>query len=76
MGVIWTFVIMFFYCEAGERVTHQFNIFHEEISHSDWYLFPIETRRMFIVILLNTQEPTIIQGYANAVCTREAFKKV
>lgn len=76
MGVIWMFGIMFLYCEVGERVTHQFSVFHERLCFSDWFLFPLEMKRMFVIMLSNTHESIIIQGYANTDCTREAFKKV
>lgn len=76
IGVFWMYSTLFLYCETGERVTHQFNQFSEKLCYSDWYLFPLEMQRMFIIMLCGTQEPTIIQGYANTVCTRDAFKLV
>lgn len=76
MGVLFMFACLFLYCEAGERVTHQFNVFYEELCHLDWYLFPLDIKRMFVIMLTGTQEPTSIQGYANTVCTRDAFKVV
>ena len=74
--VFWSFASIFFFCAFGEMVTHQFNVFDDELCQCDWYLFPIEMKRMMIIFMVNTQQPAIIQGFANTVCTREAFKKV
>ena len=76
MIVIWTFTTIFFVCELGEKVTHQFNLFNEEICNCDWFLFPIEIQRIFLIVLLGAQQPAVIQGYANTTCTRDTFKNV
>lgn len=67
---------IFVHCEAGERVTDRFYIFHHEICHLDWYIFPMKTQKMLLIILSSTQQPAVIQGYANTQCTRDAFKSV
>lgn len=74
--LFWTIVLIFIFCELGERVTQQFNEFNEQFCQCNWYLFPIEMQRMFIIVISNTQRPAIIEGYANIVCTRDAFKQV
>lgn len=74
--LFWAFSIIFLYCEIGERVTHEFNEFNEQFCQCNWYSFSIEMQRMFIIVMSNTQRPAIIQGYANTVCTRDAFKQV
>ena len=76
MQIGYTFGTLFAYCEFGERVTHQFNQFNEHFCNCDWYLFPIEIKRIFLIVLVGIQDPVIIQGYAITVCTRDAFKKV
>lgn len=72
----WTFATVFAICELGENVTHRFNVFDEKLDDSDWFLYPIEMQRLFLIFLSGSQQPTIIQGYANTVCTRVAFKNV
>lgn len=73
---LWAFLSNFFYCEIGERVTRQFDLFDEELRRCDWYLFPIEMQRLILITMSGSQHPEIIRGYANSVCTRDAFKRV
>lgn len=70
------FVTLFAACETGERVTHQFNQFDESFYQCDWHSFPLVLQRVYLIVLAGAQDPVIIQGYANTVCTREAFKNV
>lgn len=51
-------------------------MFKDVLDQCDWYLFPIEMQRMLIIVMSNTQQPTIIHAFGNAQCSREAFKKV
>lgn len=76
MNIFYTFFTLFAYCEFGERGTHQFNQFNERFCNCDWYLFPIEMQHIYAIGLVGVQQPVIIEGYANTVCTRDAFKKV
>lgn len=72
----WSFVIIYFYCEWGEMVTHQFNVFHEVLNQCNWYSFPLDLQRMLVTFMSGTQQPALIRGYANIECTRDAFKNV
>ena len=71
-----TLTWLFIYCEFGEQVTYEFNMFHEKLCHCRWYSFPIELQRMFLITLSGTEEPAVIQGFASTTCTRDAFKQV
>lgn len=70
------FAWLFIYCEFGERVTHEFNQFNEKLCHCNWYSFSIEMKRIFLITISGTQEPAVVQGFANTTCTRDAFKTV
>lgn len=72
----WSFLAIFCMCEFGEQVTNQFIKFNDELDQCSWYLFPMQLQRMLIIVMINAQQPAVIQGYANAVCTRFAFNKV
>lgn len=72
----WIFTTIYFVCHLGENVTYNFNVFNEELCRCDWYLFPNEMQRVFLIVLSGAQQPIVIQGYANIVCTHETFKKV
>lgn len=74
--MLYAFGSIFIFCEHGELVNNGFNEFNEELCQCDWYLFSIEMQRNLIIFNEYTQQPAIIRGFANTVCTREAFKKV
>lgn len=76
MQVLFTFTYFFVCCEFGERVTNEFNQFYEKLCTYDWYSFSIKMQRIYLTTLTGTQESCVIQGYANIVCTREAYKQV
>ena len=57
-------------------VTYQFERFNHVLGRCDWHLFPVEMRRIFVIILANAQQPTFIRGYGNILCAREALKRV
>lgn len=69
-------VILFLYCDLGQTMTNQFDGFNDELCRYNWYLFPIEMQHMLVIIMANTQQPAIVQGFGNIMCTRDAFKKV
>lgn len=64
------------FCFCGEMVTYQFEAFDEELCMRNWYTFPVELQRMMIVFMAGTQQSIHIRGFANTICTREAFKRV
>lgn len=74
--VNWSFLATFFLCECGERVMNQFDEFHDEIYQCNWYSFPIEIQKMLVIAMSISQQPAIIQGFGNLLCTRDTFKRV
>lgn len=76
MALVFTFASIAFFCEFGERVTDQFDLFNAKLCHCDWYLFPIEMQRIYFFVLLGIQHPIVVRGFANTLCTRTAFKNV
>lgn len=74
--MFWSFAIVAFYCEFGEMVTSEFECYYAEMCRCDWHSLPIKIQKMHLVFMLNTQQPTIIQGYPRIWCTREIFKAV
>lgn len=49
---------------------------NDEIYQCDWYLFPYHIQRMLPMILINTQQRVVLQGFGNIVFLRETFKEV
>lgn len=74
--VCWSFVPIFIICELGERLTDHFNEISIGIFQCDWYIFPIDVQKMFLIVLLNAQTPITIRGFGNLNCTRDKFKDV
>lgn len=68
--------MIFFYCEFGAMVTNQFKIFNERLCQCNWYFFPIDVQRIFLIYMLDAQDPIFISGYGNILCTRDSFKNV
>lgn len=74
--LITSFSAIFFFCEFGEMVSNQLNIFDVELSQCDWYTFPNDVQRLLLTFMSITQQSTGFRGYANTQCTRDAFKSV
>lgn len=74
--IFWSFTYIFLFCNFGENVTSKFLAIDHAINECDWYLFPYDVQRMLPTIMMSTQKPLILCGFANVVCTREAFKRV
>lgn len=74
--VFWSFAFIFFICECGEGVTSQFNNFDDKLCECKWYLFPMDMQKLYLIFMINTQQPTHISCYGNILCVREMFKKV
>lgn len=74
--MVWSFFMIAIYCEMSEKVIAAFDEFNDELVGCDWYLLPNELQQMYLTFILNTQQPKIIRGYGNILCTRDTFKKV
>ena len=71
-----TFFYLFIYCELGEMVSKQFDLFNEKLDQCNWYAFPMKTQKILIIFITNAQQPTLFRGFGNILCTRDTFKKV
>lgn len=72
----WSVIQIFMFCEFGKCVTDLFDGIPNIIFESEWYTFPIEIQKILPTLMVASQQPVVIQGFANLQCTREAFKKV
>lgn len=57
-------------------MTTQFDQMNHLINDCDWYIFPNELQRILPIVMMSTQQPVVLQGFANMKCTRDAFKQV
>ena len=74
--LLWSFIFQILVCELGERVNINFELFNNVLNQCDWHLFSIEMQRMYVIIMMNAQQPIIVQGFGNFPCNRETFKRV
>lgn len=70
------FFLIFLFCEIGERIDDESNIFYEQICSTEWYSFPKVIQKILPIIIAGIQEPLGLSGYGSIICTREAFKNV
>lgn len=73
LGVL---MVVFIACECGERVTGQFETLEDTLTKCNWYSYPIEMQRIYLIFLAHTQQTSNIQSYGSITCTRETFKMV
>lgn len=70
------FLLSIIICEPAQWVTNNFEQCGDVLEECDWYLLPIELQRLYLIFLLDAQQPVHIQCYGGVVCSRETFKKV
>lgn len=74
-GIV-AFTTVFIACELGQRISEAF----EEIDYTreqfEWYLFPIEIKRVLMMIIVNAQQPVSLECFGRIICTRETLKNV
>lgn len=74
--ILWSFGYISIYCEFGEMLTQQYELFNDELSQCNWYLFSIEIQQLLLITMANSQQPTKIRGFGNAICSRDSLKRV
>lgn len=68
--------IIFILSEFGEMVNNEFAAFDGKLCQCVWYNFPNQTQQIFGAFMMYSQDLVIIQGFGNARCTRDTFKRV
>lgn len=66
----------FIFCDRGEAVSNGFQNVINTIWQKEWYLYPIEVKRLFPFIICGAQRKVIIGGFGNVALSRESFKDV
>lgn len=72
----WALILTYFPCELGERLSNAMEEIKDSIGQFNWYLFPIEIRKVLPTILIGVQQPVEIRFFGSISCNRESFKKV
>lgn len=68
--------ILFITCELSQRLGNAFTEIERIIEQFDWYLFPLNIRRLLPTIIIIAQEPVNLECFGSISCNREFFKKV
>lgn len=74
--MLWAFVMIFIFCGQSEQMINEFDAFNQKLGQCTWYLLPPKMQQMYLIFISNTQQPKIIRGYGNILCTHDTFKKV
>lgn len=70
------FATAFIACELGQRMTDAFNQVNSAVGKSDWYLFPMEIKRMLPMVIAIAQQPVSMECFGSIKCARDCFKNV
>ena len=60
-GSAYAFGAVFIACELGQRTEDAFSEIGDIVYQCDWHLFPIEIRRLSVIILTVLQQPVSFQ---------------
>ena len=72
----YAFGVAFIACEIVQHICDAINSYDMHIGQTDWYLYPIELKKMLPVIINMAQKPVVIKGFGSMPTNRELFKKV
>lgn len=73
---IYSFGLMFFACELGQRTNDALDECSKMIDQLNWYLFPEEVKRVLPIIINFAQQPIAFYCFGSTACIRETFKYV
>lgn len=74
--IFWAFEFDFVVSELGQWVTNQFIEFSDEVCACSWYALPLKMQQMYLIFLMDTEQPMHIHSYGDIACSRETFKQV
>lgn len=72
----YAFGIVFMICESGQQISNFFGEIDDVIAQTNWYLFSDEMKLLLPTIIINSQQPVVLQCIGTMTCNREAFKQV
>lgn len=76
MLTLWVLLFNLIICEAGQRMTDQFEVFGSEFDRCTWNNLPIGMQRMWLIFLSDTQQTKTVQSYGGIKYIRGTFKQV
>lgn len=69
-------ILVFIASELGQRMGDAFEEIDFTIGQFNWYLFPVKIKRMLPMIILDANQPVVLECFGSIACTREVFKNV
>lgn len=63
-------------CLLGKMATERFAQMPNHLFHLKWYALPIKMRKYFILMLANTQQPLLFDGFGMYVLNLDSFTSV
>lgn len=74
--LLWSFFIIFFVNETGERASLAFNEIDEMVNLFDSYCFPSDVQKMLPIFMVMVQKPFRLVVFGSVTCGRDSFKEV
>lgn len=72
----WSIITIYSFCEMGQMVASQFDMFEKELCQCNFYLFSRKLQQIHLIVLANAQQPTTVNGFGNLECMRQSMKTV
>lgn len=72
----WAFVLLFAFCEVGDRIENAHSEINDKINGLKWYSFPSRLWQMIPMIMINSQEKMILKCFGSISSGRIVFKQV
>lgn len=69
-------VMVFLTCEHAQRFTNAFSGIDDVFDQLDWYLLPIEIKRILPTVILYVQQPVKVVFFGSFSCDRELSNRV
>lgn len=76
INIAWTCFATILFCEIGDIITNQFDLYEDELCQCNWYLFPMKMQKMCRIFMVIVQQPIKIRTYENKLCARVTAKEV
>lgn len=69
-------IFLLILCELPDRISTEFDDLNDMIDRFDWYLLPLEIKKLLPMVMMNTQKSFGLTYFGSYRCNRESFRKV
>lgn len=71
-----TLALLLFTCELAGGASNRFDAINNLIDQFDWYLFPLQMKKLLPTIMMNSQQIFGFKYFGSFLCNRETFRRV